>query len=109
MDELTNLFKILSDETRLRLLILLYHQKLCVCQLQGILEESQPKISKNLAKLRDVGLVLDERREQYIFYELDHTNELLDMMLKTIISCVGDNKIIQTDLARIQYASSFIK
>lgn len=109
MDELTNLFKILSDETRMRILILLYHQELCVCQLQGILEESQPKISKNLAKLRDVKLVTDERREQFIFYDLDHDNELLDVMLKTITSSTGDNKIVQSDLERIQYASIYIK
>ena len=109
MDKLTAIFKILSDETRLRILILLYHQKLCVCQIQGILGESQPKISKHLGKLRDIGLVKDERKEQFIYYYLDHNNELLDVMLKTIILNTVDNQIIQKDLEKVKNASIYIK
>lgn len=109
MDKLTALFKILSDETRMRILILLYHQKLCVCQIQGILEESQPKISKHLGKLRDIGLVKDERKEQFIYYYLDNNNELLDVMLKTIILNTGENHIIQKDLEKVKNAAIYIK
>ena len=109
MDEFTNLFKIFSDETRLRILILLYHQKLCVCQLQGILRESQPKISKHLGKLRDLGLVKDERKEQFIYYCLDQNNELLNVMLKTVVLNADNNKMIQEDIEGIKDALTYIK
>ena len=67
MSQLINLFKLLSDESRLRIIMMLYHQELCVCQLTGILEISQPTISKNLSKLRDLNLVKDTRKEKFVF------------------------------------------
>lgn len=108
MDELTSLFKIFSDETRMRIMMLLYHQDLCVCQLQGIMKESQPKVSKNLAKLRDVGLVIDERREQFVFYSLDRNNVLLKELLQIIILKIQENVDTQSDLERLQFASIYI-
>ena len=82
MDQLTNIFKLLSDETRLRMLILLYQEELCVCQLSGILGVSQPRISQNLSKFRDLDLVNDERKEKYVFYGLKQNNKILLNLLK---------------------------
>ncbi len=42
MNTLINTFKLLSDETRLRIILLLQQEELCVCQLTGILDISQP-------------------------------------------------------------------
>lgn len=108
MDKLTNLFKILSDETRLRILILLYHKELCVCQMQGILEESQPKISKHLAKIRDMGFVRDERREQFIYYYLDDENKLLKEVLEKIVLSHKEYTIIQNDLKNLDKAEEYV-
>jgi ArsR family transcriptional regulator len=96
-----NLFKVLSDETRMRILVLLYHKKLCVCQIQGILEEPQPKISKHLGKLRDMGFVKDERQEQFIYYYIDKDNELLKEILQNIILNSEDYTTIQKDLKNL--------
>lgn len=104
MYKLTDLFKVLSDETRLRIVTLLYNKKLCVCQLQGILqEESQPKISKHLAKLRDMGFVKDERKEKFIYYYLND-NEMLKEILKNIIDNSSQYEVIKDDLERLKYA-----
>ncbi len=84
MNQLVNIFKLLSDETRLRILVLLYQQDLCVCQLSGILDVSQPKISKGLSKLRDMNLVLDKRKEKFVFYSLKNENSILLNSLKNI-------------------------
>lgn len=107
MEKLMNLFKVLSDETRLRILVLLYHEKLCVCQIQGILEETQPKISKHLGKLRDMGFVKDERQEQFIYYYLDKENELLKDILTKIISNSEDYTTVQRDLQCLQKGNEF--
>lgn len=56
------LFKNLSDETRLNIILLLRESgELCVCELCDTLNESQPKISRHLAMLRESGLLLDRR------------------------------------------------
>jgi len=65
-------FKALSDLTRLRMLVLLDCEgELCVCELTHALDEIQPKISRHLAQLREPGIVLHQRRGQWIYYRLN--------------------------------------
>lgn len=65
------LFKNLSDDTRLKLVLLLRQTgELCVCELSGALGDSQPKISRHLAMLRESGLLNDRREGKWIYYRL---------------------------------------
>ncbi|MBZ7421839.1 MULTISPECIES: metalloregulator ArsR/SmtB family transcription factor [Enterobacterales] len=65
------LFKNLSDETRLSIVMLLREAgELCVCEIIGVLNESQPKISRHLAMLRETGLIMDRRDGKWIYYRL---------------------------------------
>ncbi|SKC91793.1 ArsR/SmtB family transcription factor [Maledivibacter halophilus] len=109
MRKLINIFKILADETRIRILVLLYHKKLCVCQMQGVMKESQPKISKHLAKLRNMGFVKDKREEKFIFYYLDRDNEILVSVLENILSNIDDYPKLKEDLIRISNTDNYIK
>ncbi len=79
MNKLTKVFKILSDENRLRMIVLLYQEDLCVCELMGILGIPQSRISQNLSKLRDLNLVDDERKDKFVFYSLKRDNKYLQM------------------------------
>ena len=66
------LFKCLSDDTRLNATLLIHQQgELCVCELVAALEDSQPKISRHLAQLRSCGLLTDERRGQWVYYRVN--------------------------------------
>jgi ArsR family transcriptional regulator len=109
MDKLIDFFKMLSDETRVRILVLLYHKKLCVCQLCGIMDETQPKISKHLAKLRDMGFVKDERREQFIYYYINLDNKLFDGVIKDIVSNIEDYGRLKKDIEKIDNAEEYLK
>ncbi len=67
-------YKQLSDETRLRcMMLILAEGELCVCELTHALELSQPKISRHLANLRQAGVLKDRRDGQWIHYCL-HEN-----------------------------------
>ena len=67
----TSVFKCLADETRARALLLITReQELCVCELTCALGESQPKISRHLAQLRNGGLLADRRQGQWVYYRL---------------------------------------
>ncbi len=67
----SQLFQLLSDETRLRCLVLMQQQgELCVCELTHALGVIQPKVSRHLAALRDAGVVKDRRQGQWIYYRL---------------------------------------
>ena len=65
-------YKCLSDETRLRLLLLIEHeQELCVCELTEAIDEIQPKVSRHLAQLRTCELLMDRRQGQWVFYRIN--------------------------------------
>jgi len=62
----------LSDETRLRILVLLQSEsELCVCELTRVLQMVQPKISRHLAILRDQGILLDRRQGHWVYYRIN--------------------------------------
>lgn len=65
-------YKCLADETRLRCLLLIEREReLCVCELMVALQDSQPKISRHLALLREQGVLIDRRQGQWVFYRLN--------------------------------------
>ena len=71
MDQ-ADFFKCLSDPTRLDILkIILKRQNVCVCEITEILQLSQPKISRHLALLRNLSILLDERKGQWVYYRLN--------------------------------------
>jgi ArsR family transcriptional regulator, arsenate/arsenite/antimonite-responsive transcriptional repressor len=83
------LFSLLSDETRLRCLILLQKEgELCVCEISQIIGSIQPKISRHLALMRKSGLVSDERRGQWVYYSL---NPSLQDWAKQIMISISKN------------------
>ncbi len=103
---MTELFKILGDETRLRILNLLMEQDLCVCELVDILELSQPKISKHIAKIRTINLVNTERNEQYIYYSLNKENNDFIKVLTTVFNI--ENTLLKNDLSKLNKIESFV-
>ena len=109
MEKLIDYFKLLSDETRLRIMVLLYHDNFCVCQLTGITGVSQPNISKHLGRLRDMGLVKDERKEQYTFYSLNIEDELFEDILKSIVKDIQSYPILRLDVEKSKAAEKYIE
>ncbi len=100
MKPLINVFKILSDETRLRIIVLLAQSELCVCELSYILDVSQPNISKNLAKLKELNLVSSQRKEKFIFYKLKSENMILIHILKDILDNLENYPQLVIDQSR---------
>jgi ArsR family transcriptional regulator len=84
----TDFFKCLSDTTRLDILkLVMVKQNVCVCELTEQLQLSQPKISRHLALLRNLSILLDQRQGQWVYYRLnpnlpEWANEVLDIISK---------------------------
>ncbi|WP_028116327.1 metalloregulator ArsR/SmtB family transcription factor [Ferrimonas senticii] len=69
--EAVQFFKAMADETRLHSILMIHQeQELCVCELTSALAQSQPKISRHLAQLRQIGLLQDRRQGLWVFYQL---------------------------------------
>ncbi len=75
LDEATVILKLLGDKTRLTILKLIDNQTCCVCEFVEIFQVSQPSISQHLRKLKDIGLINEERKGQWVFYSINKANE----------------------------------
>lgn len=109
MNQLTNVFKILSEESRLRMIVLLYQEQLCVCELSGILDIPQPRVSQNLSKLRDLNLVEDERKEKFVFYSLRNDNKILAEIIKKILEDFESYPQLVEDKNRLAKKEVYLK
>jgi len=68
---LSEIFKVLGDETRTKVLFLLAQQELCVCDLAAVLEMSLPAVSHHLRLLKALRLVKYRRDGKMVYYSLD--------------------------------------
>ncbi|WP_026575497.1 ArsR/SmtB family transcription factor [Bacillus sp. UNC438CL73TsuS30] len=80
IDQAANVFKLLGDKTRLTIVGILKQRECCVCELLEIFDTSQPSISQHLRKLKDAGLLKEERRGQWVYYSLNHQSDLYDLI-----------------------------
>ena len=64
---LSTLLKIVSEESRLKLLCILKNNKDCVCETMAHVDMSQSLISHHLADLKNAGLVVDDKRGQRVY------------------------------------------
>ena len=72
MEKPEDLFSLLSDSTRLRTIMLIEQEgELCVCEIMHALDESQPKISRHLAAMRNNGIVSSRREGTWMHYRLN--------------------------------------
>lgn len=91
LDKAANILKLLGDKTRLTMIKLLDSNDYCVCEFVEIFQVSQPAISQHLRKLRDVGLVNEKRKGQWIFYSLNKENEVYPL-LKSLLRHIPEQK-----------------
>jgi ArsR family transcriptional regulator, arsenate/arsenite/antimonite-responsive transcriptional repressor len=71
MKELIKAYKVLADESRLRVLHLLLERECCVCEVMQALEISQSKASRILNALYDVGFLKVRREGLWSLYSID--------------------------------------
>jgi ArsR family transcriptional regulator, arsenate/arsenite/antimonite-responsive transcriptional repressor len=102
---LDQLFRALSDPTRLRLLNLMAEQEVCVCYFTEVIGAPQPKISRHLAYLRKAGLVAARREGKWMHYRLAApSSPHVASILKSVLSALKQNKQLQCDHQRLNRA-----
>ncbi len=86
LEKLSQMFKILADPSRLKILFALERREMCVCDLAALLEISESAVSHQLRLLRDSNLVKNRREGTVLYYRLvdDHVKMLADVGLKHV-------------------------
>ncbi|MDI3091018.1 metalloregulator ArsR/SmtB family transcription factor [Priestia megaterium] len=86
VEKAAQILKLLGDKTRLSMMKLLQNNECCVCELVEIYKASQPSISQHLRKLKDIELVREKRKGQWIFYSLNKENNYYQFVLDILES-----------------------
>ena len=89
---LSEMFKLFSDETRLRIICSLLNTELCVCDLCELLNLNQSAVSHQLQLLRSSKLVKYRKEGKQVYYSLkdEHIESIIKMALAHITE--GDDK-----------------
>lgn len=84
VEELSQLFKVFADPSRLRILYALAAQEMCVCDLAALLEISESAVSHQLRLLRTMKLVANRRDGTILYYRLadEHATVFIAMALE---------------------------
>ena len=102
---LHELLRAAGEPTRLRILNLLRRRSLCVCDLQVVLGIPQSTVSRHLAALRHVSLVVDRRAGNRVLYALTPaTSPQEEALLRLMQDCSNSEEILRSDVARLRRA-----
>ena len=84
--DLTELFRIFADSTRIRILYVLLESEMCVCDIAVLLGMTQSAISHQLRALKNARLVKSRRDGKTVFYSLtdDHVKTIIDQGLEHV-------------------------
>jgi ArsR family transcriptional regulator len=93
MNELVTIFKALSDETRLRIIKLLEHGELCVCDITAALDMVQPKVSFHLSTLKEAEIIKDRKEGKWIHYSLNEKDLFRRMLILSACERMKDGTI----------------
>lgn len=106
MRNFVNLFKALSDETRIRILKVLLERECCVCEVMQALDISQTRASRNLGILENAGFIKSRRDGLWIVYSIDEQrmNSYAAPLIELLRSSPIDEEVILRDKERLSHA-----
>ena len=86
LTELSDLFKMFGDSTRIKILYALFESELCVCDIANLLDMTISAISHQLRLLKQAKLVKFRREGQTVFYSLadDHVVKIISQGMEHI-------------------------
>jgi ArsR family transcriptional regulator, arsenate/arsenite/antimonite-responsive transcriptional repressor len=95
--------KALSDENRIRIIMALRRQSLCVCQVTELLELAPSTVSKHIAILRQAGLVESRKEGRWIYYYIPPTgiSTQAKETIRTLANSLGKDDRIAADRKRL--------
>src|SRR5690606_24100924 len=89
-------FKALSDESRLRILnLILINDEMCISDLEVILDFTQTKTSRHLAYLRSAGIVKYKKTDQWVYY---YIHDAYKTIIQQLFQLMSKDAILYKDL-----------
>ena len=103
LESMEKFYMALADKTRLRLLNLMRQNEVCVCFFTEVLGDSQPKISRHLAYLRNAGIVQARRDGKWVHYSIVWPEDDGERrMLETALDWLAEKEDLRLDLEKYE-------
>ena len=84
IEKFSAILKLLGDKTRLTMVKMLETNDYCVCEFVEIFKVSQPAISQHVRKLKDLGIVAETRKGQWIIYSLNKDSDYYPLIMDVL-------------------------
>ncbi|MGM0641127.1 MAG: ArsR/SmtB family transcription factor [Thermotogota bacterium] len=102
MNTIVEIIKLFSDQTRLRILNILYNSEHCVCDLEAVLEMTQPNISKHIKKMSEFNILKKRKESYWIYYSLNQ--EILEKydFIESILKDIRKEELFKNDIKKLK-------
>ncbi|MHC1684458.1 MAG: ArsR/SmtB family transcription factor [Clostridiaceae bacterium] len=91
MEQIVKAFKALSDETRLKILIIISKRNICAKGISRHLNISEAAVSQHIKTLKDAGIIIGEKTGYYVNYKLQ---ESIFLDIKNFINELSDDSYL---------------
>jgi len=96
IEKVAKVLNLAGNEVRLSILFLIYNEgEMCPCDLSDVLDMSVPAVSQHLRKMKDGGLIKDNKVGQTIFYKLVEEN--ISILLPMLEKMESINNLIKVE------------
>ncbi len=100
--------KALADDVRLRIVNLISKKELCVCEIEEVLEMSEPRISRHLRILREAGIVKCNKDGKWCFYTIVE-DAYINGLISQFFSKTENIKVFKEDIKKANNTKAVCK
>lgn len=101
---LEQVIKAFSDRNRLRIIKLLEHRKLCVCEIAYVLSIKEASVSRHMKKMKAAGIVESSKDGHWVHYYIDPKNRYAEELLQKVREYLNDDKTVKEDGEKVKEA-----
>ena len=106
MERLSQIYNMLSDKNRLRILKLLERKPMCVCELTHIIGIRQPSISRHLRKLKEANLIDSRQDSQWHEYFINRRgDEYTRILIGNLSGWLNNDPVVVQDMENAKNTS----
>jgi len=104
MNEVTSIYKSLSDKNRLRILKALQSKSLCVCEIRELLDLALSTVSQHLKLLKQSGFIIEEKEGKWVNFKLNPrpSDPRISSILTSLDFWINDDATINKDKSKIK-------
>ena len=101
MKDMINIFKVLSDENRTRIILMLKIRPLCVCEIYEVLNIALSTISAHLKLIKNAGMIKDSKDGRWVIYDLAAGTSFTQGLIKNLENELRDDPVVKNDRSKI--------